>query len=426
MKRGNAAFALLFEFLRFSEGRFVQRLFLLLLLLGVLPKLSIAQMSPIFGPKQYMRSTGKPQTFTDTFLNCETAAQYDLVVVNGNADGSNRISSATIALNGTQVVGPSDLNQNVAQMTKPVTVAESNTLETTLASKPGSFLTVSLQCTRYCLSVDITTPASGTSLSVSSTIVGGTVSTTADEVGVVVNGVPAAVQNGQYQAPDVPLVVGANTLTATATNACLNQATARQQATVTALHPPAVTLTAAPTSGLAPLSVTFSANVSSVGAVTQYQWDFNGDGVIESSGPTLSQGSNTYAQPGLYVATLTATDSAGNQFTGQVPIQVFSRAELGTLLQARWSSLTSNLQSGDVAAALGLLNPGVVPQYQTVFSGLNSQLPQIISSFGNVGLISVFNGVAELITVRSQDGDDFVYFIYLAKDRNGLWKFISM
>jgi len=409
-----------------SEHRVMHRLTLILLLVGVLPGVGIAQMSPIFGPKQYTRSAGKPQSFTDTFLNCETAAQYNLVIINGNPDGSNRISSATIALNGTQLAGPSDFNQNVAQVTKPVTVAGSNTLQTTLASEPGSFLTVSLQCASNCLNVQIISPTSGNDLSVSSTNVSGTVSSTADEVGVVVNGIPAAVQNGNFVAPNVPLSLGTSTLTATATNACLNQATETEQVNVTAVTAPAVTLTAAPTSGLAPLTVSFKTTVSSAHPLTNYQWAFNGDGVIESSGAALSQTSNTYTQPGLYLATVTATDSMGNQYTGQVPVQVFSRTALSALLQTRWLSLKSELQSQNVTAALGLFNPSVVLQYHAVFSELGSQLPQIASSFGNVGLFSEFNGVTELITVRTQDGSEFVYFIYVVQDENGLWKFISM
>src|SRR5271157_6387722 len=114
------------------------RVMLFLLLAGSLPGYCGAQMLPIFGPKQYTRATGKPQTLTDTFLNCEKAAQYQMVVTNGNPNGTNRVSSATILLNGTEVVGPSDLNQNVAEVMKPVAVVGTNTLTTTLKSAPGS------------------------------------------------------------------------------------------------------------------------------------------------------------------------------------------------------------------------------------------------------------------------------------------------
>jgi hypothetical protein len=399
---------------------------LLLALTGLFPDVSKADMAPIFGPTKYTRGTGAPQTFTDTFVNCETAAQYELVVVNGNPDGSGRISSAAVYLNGTQVVGPKDFNENVAQLIRPVTVAGSNTMQTTIASAPGSFLTVSIRCVRGCLSVQITGPSSGSSLSLATTNVGGTVSSSADEVGIVVNGIPALVEGGQFQAPNVALVIGTNSLTVTATNACLNQATAAEQVTVTALNAPPVTVTAVPTGGLAPLAVTFRAMVSAANPITQYQWDFNGDGIIDSSGPTLSQASNTYGQSGLYVATVKVTDSVGNQYTGQTPVQVLSGAALTTLIQRRWSSLVAALSSQDIGTAVRLFQSGVAERFQGAFTSLRSQLPQIAASLGNISLVSASGGLAEFVIVRAQQGNNYVYFVSFMQDSNGLWKIVGM
>ena len=58
-----------------------------------------------FGPKQYIRVAGPPETFTETFQHSGTSP-CQIVVVNGNADGTQRISSASISLNGQQIVGP--------------------------------------------------------------------------------------------------------------------------------------------------------------------------------------------------------------------------------------------------------------------------------------------------------------------------------
>jgi hypothetical protein len=109
---------------------------------GALPPESVDN---IFGPMQYTRSAGKPQTFIDTFERCGTAA-CQVIVTNGNADGSNRISSASILLNGVQIAGPSDFNQQVSEFVIPVDLAAENELTTTLASKPGAFLIVEVEC----------------------------------------------------------------------------------------------------------------------------------------------------------------------------------------------------------------------------------------------------------------------------------------
>jgi hypothetical protein len=67
-------------------------------------------------------------------------------VINGNPDGSNRISSASISLNGVQIVGPSDFNRRVAQIVQPVQLGDNNQLTITLASAPGSLLTIEVEC----------------------------------------------------------------------------------------------------------------------------------------------------------------------------------------------------------------------------------------------------------------------------------------
>ena len=102
-------------------------------------------MTTVFGPKQYTRTTGQPQTFTETFQHCGTG-QCLIVVTNGNEDKSKRASSASISLNGQQVVSPRDFNQQVTSIIRSVTLRDQNQLTITLSSSPGSTLTVAACC----------------------------------------------------------------------------------------------------------------------------------------------------------------------------------------------------------------------------------------------------------------------------------------
>jgi hypothetical protein len=68
------------------------------------------------------------------------------VVTNGNADGTGRIASASVFLNGVQIAGVRDFNQQVSSIVKPVVLADTNTLTVTLASNPGGFLTIRVEC----------------------------------------------------------------------------------------------------------------------------------------------------------------------------------------------------------------------------------------------------------------------------------------
>jgi len=127
------------------SGRMIVLVLALALVAVMLPPAGFADMTPAFGPKQYTRHAGAPQTFHDTFQHCGTQA-CQIVITNGNADGSDRISSASVYLNGVLIAGPSAFNQNVSTIVRPVGLAAVNHLTVALASKPGSFLTIEVVC----------------------------------------------------------------------------------------------------------------------------------------------------------------------------------------------------------------------------------------------------------------------------------------
>ena len=75
------------------------------------------------------------------------------------------VSSSTLKLNGTQVFGPSDFNQNVYFITTQVTLQAINTLDVTLKGKPGGVITVMILGEESGLPVitaSIDPPANGT------------------------------------------------------------------------------------------------------------------------------------------------------------------------------------------------------------------------------------------------------------------------
>ncbi len=139
---------------------------------------------------------------------------------------------------------------------------------------------------------------------------------------------------------------------------------------VTENQRPAVTVTASPLSGTAPLKVDFTATATDPDGDTPltYKWNF---------GPTTATASNTYAAPGTHTASVTVTDARGAATTASVSIRVdavtstcFSgRSDdfLGTALDRdRWSVVREdqNLRVQD-----GKL---VLPTSQTDIYGTNN------------------------------------------------------
>jgi PKD repeat protein len=82
---------------------------------------------------------------------------------------------------------------------------------------------------------------------------------------------------------------------------------------------PTVQLTATPTSGKAPLNVSFSATGSDPdGDALTYVYDF-GDGSKTAKGRTAS---HKYGKAGVYTAKVTVTDTSGATGTAEVQITV--------------------------------------------------------------------------------------------------------
>ncbi|HEY1525241.1 MAG TPA: RHS repeat-associated core domain-containing protein [Candidatus Angelobacter sp.] len=100
----------------------------------------------IFGPKTYVRGTGAPVTVTDNFTVPNPNVQFTLRVHNGGLTDSatDFVSSTTITVNGVVVVAPNDLNQNIAEVDKPVTLLASNEIDVQVRGAAGGALAVDI------------------------------------------------------------------------------------------------------------------------------------------------------------------------------------------------------------------------------------------------------------------------------------------
>jgi len=110
----------------------------------------------VWGPQKYIRDTSQPIPVTDTFTIVKPEGKFWLQVGNGRnikrpdikrgaVEPVNQASSVYIRLNGVQVAGPDDLNQNIYGFTKDITLQTSNTIEVTVRGKPESYITVEIR-----------------------------------------------------------------------------------------------------------------------------------------------------------------------------------------------------------------------------------------------------------------------------------------
>lgn len=114
---------------------------IILLIVGT--GLARAEDDLVFGPRTYERTTGSVDTYVDRF-EAPAAGPFVLILNNGDPGGS-RVDAATVEINGTVVVGPPDLNEQVHVLHRQVDLqAGVNEIRVELMGDPGSFVTVAI------------------------------------------------------------------------------------------------------------------------------------------------------------------------------------------------------------------------------------------------------------------------------------------
>jgi hypothetical protein len=123
--------------IRVSTRSFIRVAVVLSLGLMLLAPAAYAGSFAIFGPRQFVRGTGAPVTETATFTASHSGT-YTLRIENSH------VSSAVVTLNGATIFEPNDFKNNVAQLSKPVTLIASNTLTVEVRGGPGDSFTASI------------------------------------------------------------------------------------------------------------------------------------------------------------------------------------------------------------------------------------------------------------------------------------------
>ncbi|MBP1716185.1 MAG: repeat domain protein, partial [Deltaproteobacteria bacterium] len=177
-----------------------------------------------FDVHTFMRKRGKPIVKEEVFeLGPEFVGPFTLNIFNGDLDGSNRVDSAIITLNGQRIFTPHDFNEHVEILSQIVTLQEKNVLSVELRGAPGDFLSIGISGYDHTPpKVEITRPSDAAIFTTSPIAVSGTVN---DLTALVkVNGIPVPVaSDGSFILEGVVLQEGENKIKVVAVDPCGNE-----------------------------------------------------------------------------------------------------------------------------------------------------------------------------------------------------------
>lgn len=261
-------------------------------------------------------------------------------------------------------------------------------------------------------------------------LVRGVVSAPANSA-VTVNGVVTHIDDlGRFQANDVPLVPGSNTVTAVVTTQD-GQATS-QSITVNSSGPGAFVVHAAPTEGLDSLQVTFTIENPGSTAFKQINFDLDNDGV-----PNLIATASQFVGGKLIV---TATYPVG---TWLAVIKVFDDQDRviysttksivvlmpivlqGNLL-AIYDGMLARLRAGNIPGALTAFTGSAYDKYNAIFTQLQPSLKSIVDQLGEIREINFSDDVAEISVVRNTTDGLQRFMLYMIRAEDGIWRIDGM
>lgn len=293
------------------------------------------------------------------------------------------------------------------------------------------------------LALVIASPVNSATVSGDTVHVVGTVTGPAN-TGVVVNGVIANIEGGQFVATDVPVVAGGpTTLTVTATDP--EGATVNESLVVNGAAGPPVELSVTPDHGLSPLPVTFNLERVSPFEIGSVEIDLDGDGVYDLTGPDITYtygqdaqrnnvvvsatASHTYLYPGLYTVRVRVQGSgadSGVSYALDHPVLIQDAIGAGSNLRRIYQRMLDNLSAGNPASALTALSQTMQDKFTTLFTDPAIDFSLLVPELGEIVGGGISGDVGFLVVKRNDAGQYLYHSVYFNRGSDGVWRIGEM
>jgi len=269
--------------------------------------------------------------------------------------------------------------------------------------------------------VTITSPLDGAAVAADLVLVRGTYVAPANS-GVTVNGLVADNDGkGNFMLNNLPLQAGANSLVVTLTMPDGTATTKTINITSTATAPMVVDVD--PASDLAPAVFTLTVKNRTPNQIASVSFSNLGGGQVGPDAPDQTTlGTITYNSPGIYLPTVSITDSAGIVYTQNVPIVVLDKAAIDRMLARTWADFANALANGSKPMAMQALTALAQVKYGPIFDALMPYFPAIVSTWSLPQPSTITRDCAEYGINKTINGVNRIFLITFVLDSDGVWR----
>jgi len=248
---------------------------------------------------------------------------------------------------------------------------------------------------------------------------------------VTVNGVVTHIDDlGRFQANDVPLAIGSNTVTAVVTTQD-GQSTS-QAITLNSTGRGLFTVHASPTEGLDSLTVTFTIENPGNVAFKQIFFDLDNDGFPDliATPAQFKDGQLTVTATypvGTWLAVIKVFDNQDRViYSTSKSIVVLLPSLLQGNLRAIYDGMLTRLRTGNIGGALSAFTGAAHDKYEAIFAQLQPTLPSLVDQLGEVSEINFGIDLAELSIMRNTPDGPVRFLLYMIRAEDGIWRIDGM
>lgn len=244
------------------------------------------------------------------------------------------------------------------------------------------------------------------------------------------NGRAASISNDRYFVNDLPLQIGANTITVTLTAA--NGISVNQTFTVTRSGGAALfDMSVSPDQGTTPLTSRLTLTNLGGTFATVLLSCHNPDGDLAAANIITQTALNpvdcTYSAAGVFRPWAAIKDATGKIIWSDAKY-VTANSQRGNLdiVRAVYVNMVDALKVGNTTAASNAFFGHAKGKYGDIFAKLGADLPVFAAQLGDIASISASDIHAEITIVRTVDSTKSVFMVYLVLGEDGIWRIESM